>query len=288
MITTIMRTRSKLALLLIFCSGATVAAADDSKANDFNFSFTVEGDLASKPPSGNLNSTADFRYTWQRRDRERSLRYDAINMKVKKDGVPVIESVINHSKFTGKAEGKPMDVSYRDAPAHMKKLMDETFGSPVCTVLVDASGKEMRRTVVDNLGARFLSNGGMIRNALFFHPPPPSKGEWQRDAEITVMGSMAARGTLRYDKKRVVEGKEEYEVHGTLANKEIKGPETFATRNLRYVIHGTHTYDPAIREWVGAKMTADVSFEGVDGEKVMATTKGTMTLKFKLLRNAGG
>jgi hypothetical protein len=277
---------AKVLWLLPLVSDLRAGAADSNKGPAYTFDLVITATMESRRTGKiqKMKANTEVRYTWQRVDRERTLSFDSMKLSTNLDGVETMDALLSRDKFMFKEGGDTREVAYADAPQKLKAQMEATFGSAVCKLLVDEDGKELKRTVLARKEAQSLIANGAITNAVLFHPPHPSgKKRWEVDGEFTMGNGAYAKGILTYRKRAETGAREQYEVKGTLTKDKVKGPGTLATKNVRYLVSGTNTYDTAVHEWVAGRLTADVSFEIVDGDKVMVNSKGTLVVTFKMV-----
>ncbi len=225
-------------------------------------------------------------YTLRRKGREATLTFDEIRLKAKGDGRELQDDAVSRAKYKEKSQGKTREIALEDAPDELKKMLQDSFGVPVCKLLLDEHGKELKRTVVARPGAKFLIEGGQIANGRLFHPPfLPDRDKWQETREVSMGGpNVYARGVLTYEKKATKTGRTTVKVSGTLTNDRAK-PEglPFAYKNARYEVSGEQTYDAARQEWVAGNLLFQLSFQVETEGRPVKTVKGTMRLKLELL-----
>jgi hypothetical protein len=222
-----------------------------------------------------IDAHTELEYTWQRKDLERALVIDSVLIKATSNGKDMMNSTMSRNKFTAVDGGKTTEIPFEQAPAELKALLRDSFGTPLFTMQVDAQGKEVSRKVTAGPGAKDLLDNGMIANGLLFHPSMPAgQAEWQSDTEMSMGNGGYAKGKLTYKK---VEGRpgEVFSVTGTLTNDNFPRPGTpVVVKNARYVVNGEQTYDAAQKEWASGKLNLDIVFEMTANDKPLGTAKG--------------
>lgn len=276
---------NSLAMLLI-AAPAVAAAADKEVAHSFQVTIVGQLDMEVQGQKQKVDGDTELRYTWRRSGQERTLSFDAMALKLQVDGKEQMNTSMSRAKVVNIRQGEKSEVLFENAPEQAKKILQDSFGAPVCKLQVDESGKEVKREVVAGPGAQSLIvDPGMIANAVLFHPPfPVGKDEWEADTEVTMGKSGYAKGKLTYTKVAGGNKRQTVKVSGTLTNDSSKQPGTQqGVSGARYIVRGEQTYDPAQQEWVSGELTMDVSFQMTSDDKPIGSAKGQMTLSFEEL-----
>jgi hypothetical protein len=272
-----------LAWVLIW-GGASAGEPGKEVAHQFNIAIIADLDMDTQGKTQKIVADTEVRYQWARTGRERVLTFESMRVKASIDGKHLMDSAMSREKMTTMENGKAKVILIADAPDALKSMLEDSFGAPMCKLRVDENGKETKRTVVAGPGAKALIDGGVIANAVLFHPPYLSeKDEWQADADLSVGNGAFAKGKLAYKKVKGGDGGQAVRVSGTLTNDGYKLPANPLTHKVKHVVSGTQTYDPAQKEWIAGKFTIDVSMQASTDDAVVVTGKGTMVLNFKKL-----
>jgi len=272
------------AALVFIPMGACATAADKEQNRSFKVTLESRMEMATKSIKHQMDADSVIDYTWKRQGNERTLIFDSVLLKVREDGKQSMNTFMSRAKFANTKDDQTKEVLFEKAPDQLKKLLRDCFDAPVCKLQLDESGKEVKRTVVAGPGAKVLVENGVIANALLFHPPyMGGQKKWSAPAEITMGNGGFAKGELTYE---VAGGKngQAFKVSGTLSKDKYKLPDGPLTiENAKYLVSGQQNYDPAQREWVSGKLKIDVSFEMTDGDKSVASAKGTIVASFEAL-----
>ena len=197
----------------------------------------------------------------------------------------LMNSFMSRAKFVNTQNGQTQEVPFDQAPDELKSMLKDSFEVPLCKIEVDNNDKEVKRTIVAGAGAKTLVDNGLIANAVLFHPAYfTDKDEWQSDAEISMGNGGFAKGKLTYKKVPGGKGGQAVKVTGTLSNDNFKQPGSpLVIKDVKYVVTGEQTYDPAVKEWVSGKLTIDVSFQIVFEDDTKVSNKGTMVMTLEKL-----
>lgn len=277
-------TRPPLASALIVASALAAAAAPPAPKAETEARFRVgiqaQFTFEEDGEKQKLDADATFDYTWRRSGRVRTLVVESLMARLVADGEEVMNAKMSRAGMFGTKAGRKSDVKYEDAPKQLKTMLTDTFGSPICKLEVDETGKETKRTVVAGPGAAVLLEHGMIANCTMFHPwYAAGEDEWQAVVEVGTDNGVAS-GKVTYTK---VPGGKAVKVKGTLTADGVKGKDGVTIKAGKYVVAGEQTYDPTRKEWVAGTLTMDVSFKLVENNKDLGTAKGTLTATFEML-----
>ncbi|MBA4065511.1 MAG: hypothetical protein C0501_17705 [Isosphaera sp.] len=273
-------------MLRLFALAAALAAAAvavaQPAAKDPTFRVDIRAKLA-MPFGGReekVDADAAFEYAWRRDGKERTLVVEAVEFRGGSGGKVVMDARMSRAGLTTTADGKTTDVRTADAPPDLRRMLTDSFGAPICKLEVDATGKEVKRTMLAGPGAAVLLDNGMVANATLFHPPYlADKDEWQADAAVST-GSGLAAGKLTYTKAPGGTGGQGVKVSGTLTADGAKLAAGHTMKDGRYKVTGEQTYDLDRKEWVAGKLTMGLAFAVSDGAKEVARGTGTMVVTF--------
>lgn len=277
---------ARLLALAALCGAAfaTAPAADPALAVTREFKVVATSDI--KMEAGDVSAAiiADtvYRYTWARVGRERTMSLRELSVKMKAGDQERMNVTISRAGMSGIENGQKFDQKYDDAPEKLREMLRDTFDAPVCTLEVDADGREVKRTVSVKPGARQALDAGMIANTTLFHPRyAADKDEWTADGAVSA-GQGEAAGKLTYTKINGDKAGQAVKVAGTLKadGLTVKGG---TIKEGKYTVTGTQTYDPKIQEWIAGELNIDLSLIVDPGNKQLATGKGKMKLTFEML-----
>jgi hypothetical protein len=204
----------------------------------------------------------------------------------KQNGQESVNSFMSREKTRDISKGETEEVRFEDAAEELKNRLRDSFGVPVCKLVVDKSGKEIKRTIVAGPGAKTLIENGMIANALLFHTMfPENQYQWQASSEVSMGNGCYARGKLTYLKQANGKaGQTVVKVSGILLNDSFKKPGTRLTiKKVRYVVNGNQTYDLALREWISGKLSFKVSFLMESNDKPLGSAEGMLLVVLETL-----
>jgi hypothetical protein len=269
------------ACVAVALAAATAAPPD---AKDFRFKVAIKArtTMGADGQAQKVDGDTAFTYTWKRDGNVRTLVVESAEVRVVAGGQDVMNAKMSRAGFTEMKGGKATEVKIEDAPEQLKKMLTDSFGTPICKIEVDAAGKEVKRTVVAGAGAAALIDSGMIANATMFHPwYRGDRDEWQADLQVST-GNGLVTGKVTYTKIPGGKGGQAVKVAGTITADGIKLTGGVTVNNGKYTIKGEQTYDPVPGEWVAGNMTMDLDFKLTAGTKVIPA-KGEMAVTFELL-----
>ncbi|UCH93498.1 MAG: hypothetical protein JSV88_24945 [Candidatus Aminicenantes bacterium] len=265
-----------------------LVALSDGKEAIFYYQIRITSRMTMKIQGLEQKLEADttLRYTWKRSDQESTLIFDAAHVKAKKNGQELMNTFMSREKLRNISKGETEEVRLEDAAEDLKNMLQDSFGVPVCKLVVDKSGKEIKRTIVAGPGAKTLIENGMIANALLFHTRfPENQHEWQASSEVSMGNGGYARGKLTYLKQTNGKaGQTIVKVSGILLNDDFRQPGTKLTiKAARYVVSGNQTYDLALREWISGKLSFEVSFLMESNDKPLGSAEGMILVILETL-----
>ena len=219
----------------------------------------------------------ELEYTWRHEERKRTVVFDAMLIRASQKGQDMMNTTLSRTKLVSKEGGTVKEVLFKDAPAPMQSMMEDSFGVPVFHRVLNAEGQETSRETTAKPGAKDLVDNGIIVNALLFHPlPPTGKAEWTAQTEVSMGNGGFAKGQLTYKR---VEGKpgEVYAVTGTLSNEHhARAGNPVSVDHALYVVTGEQAYESTQQEWVSGNLKMKVTFEMSAEGKVVGKANGTM------------
>jgi hypothetical protein len=270
------------------CAAAIIAAtasAGQPAQKDPVFRVGIQAKLTMDvgEKDGSLEADGGFVYTWKREGKIRTLVVDSLEMRAVQGETELMNAKMSRSGIIDLKNGMKTETKVEDAPKQLKQMLTDIFGSPICKIELDETGKEAKRTIVAGPGAKVMIDTGMVSNALMFHPwYPPNKDEWQADLEVSA-GNTLASGKATYTKVAGGKGGQAVKVAGTLTADGVKGPGGLIIKDGKYKVTGEQTYDPERKEWIAGKLTLDVSCKVSDGTKVVGSVKGEIVATVKML-----
>jgi hypothetical protein len=265
--------------------GTFAEAADPEPSHSFRITIDSHLEMELQGNKHKIEADTVFTYTWKRKDGERILSFDSMWVKASQDRKPLMDTFLSREKLVNTEEGKTDEVPIEKASAELKKVLQDSYGAPVCKVYVDEDGKEIKRQVIAGPGAKDLIAQGVIANALLFHAPfMRTTEEWSAPAEVSMGNGGFAKGKLTYRKTPGGKSGQAVKVSGTLSNEGFRQPGTpQSITKVKYAIRGEQTYDPTQQEWVSGKLSIDVSFQLAADDTVIGAATGTMVMSFEEL-----
>ena len=183
------------------------------------------------------------------------------------------------------SSGRP-NFAADEAPESVKRVLRDTFDTPICEIELDAGGNEVRRKIVAREGANSYIDQGFMANALLLQPPfYPGTRQWHSPRAIPVGEGGLAEGRLQYTKTTEREDDVTVAVSGELtAERTTQRKSDIEIHNARYICQGEQVYDVSKKLWKSGKLVFTVSCEmkKADGTPV-GMSKGTMTLVLREL-----
>ena len=263
-----------------------IPAQDSQGKLTFLFASTADVKL---PDDSKLSTETTLRYTFQKQDTDVSVLCDAIELKIKIKDEETQHTKLSSELIYNKEKGKAAtEIKYADADPKLKQTL-ESFGSPLCKLELDQTGKEVKRTILAGpAGRAVFVNQGMLTNMRFFHVPFPAKDDsWVVSNEITVgQAGQTAKGALRYEKKDSKNSNPKLitvRVSGTLKADNIGGAAAPLSSRVTYIVSGEQTYSLQQKEWVAGNLLFDVTIDYLRKEEKVATSKGAIKLSLTLL-----
>jgi len=266
-------------------AGALAAEADGGAVYSFKVTLASRVTMEVQGQKVGLTADTEVRYSWRRKDRERSLILDSVLIKAERDGIEIMNTFMSRGKLINIQQGRTNEITFAAAPDRLKSMLRESYGVPLCTLQVDEHGREVKRSVIAGQGAKDIIDNGMIANALLFHPPfLRGEDEWSADTEVSMGNRGYAKGKLRYRKQTGGQSRQICKVSGTLANDRFKQPASPVTiTNARYVVNGEQTFDPVVNEWTSGRLTMVYAHQMLADEKSVGSSQGTITASFERL-----
>jgi hypothetical protein len=274
------------ALLAVAARHPAEAAEDKAATRSFKMTLVSELTMDIGGKTQKLNADTGLFYSLQRGDKETTLLFDAIEVKVVSEGKELMNTQMSREKLKTVKDGKTQEVARADAPPELKKMLEDSFGAPICQLVLEKNGKEIKRTVVAGPGAKSLVDNGQIANARFFHALyATGDTKWESPNEISMGNGGYAKGKLTYEKiKGAKAGQTKVKVSGRLTADSVTLPGNPLTiKDAKYDVTGDQTYDAAVGDWVAGDLVIQVFYAMEAGGKAVGTAKGTMKVKLELL-----
>jgi hypothetical protein len=98
-----------------------------------------------------LEAETTFRYTWKHSQGESTLILDAAHVKSRQNGKELMNTFMSREKFKNISKGQTEIIRFEDAGEELKNMLRDSFGVPICKLVIDKSGKEIKRTIVPAL-----------------------------------------------------------------------------------------------------------------------------------------
>lgn len=273
--------------LLTVLAGTKLHAVDAVQATINRFEIktisSVEQTIGGKKQK--IEAQTELCYRWRRQGRERTLSLESMHVTASMDGKEVQNAFFSRNKLINSLNGKKIEVPVETAPSKLKDLLQASFDTPLCGLVMDETGKEIKRNIVAGPNAELVLKNGTISNACLFHPPfHPSKKEWSTEANMTLGNDGYVRGKLSYKKAPDENAKQVVTLSGVLANDGFLQPGTnILLKNVRYVVKGKQTFDTAQQEWTDGEQIVDVTYQIHAADMPIGSAVGKISLAFKHL-----
>lgn len=257
----------------------------------YKYRIQLDSRCTAQTPDGQsnkINADTSLTYVWRWRGSEAELLLDSMDVRTTINGQPMMESTMNGSRFYLKQDGQTMDETYDNASPELKQVLQDCFRTPMCKVVVDDEGGELKRTITAGPAAQTVVNTGIISNARFFHAPfRHGKTTWEAPGEMAMGNGEYARGNLAYETtdQPVTSGDEpsnlvEVKVSGTLTGDTKR--DVGDVKNVVYRVEGIEVYNKRLREWISGALTVRIAFDThAMGQRV--ANSGTIRLAMKLV-----
>lgn len=267
--------------------GASISVHEEGTAQGTVHSFKIKlvsrMTLEVESKKQLVTAETEMEYKWQRKERQRTLTVDSLLVQANVDGVDTMNTFMSRTKFRNIQQGKTNEIAAQTAPDRLKAMLQESFGLPICTLELDAQGKEIKRSVVAGAGAKNIVDNGVIANSLLFHPPFfPEKNEWSTETELSMGQGGYAKGKLSYTNLAGGQPLQTCKVAGTLTSDRFKRPNSPITvSKARYLVTGEQQFDPVLKEWVSGRLMIDVSNQLMADEKSIGSNRGEIAVSFE-------
>jgi hypothetical protein len=123
--------------------GAQVPERDLEITHSYKMTIASKLTMDADGKKQKVDANSEIRYTWKAAGRQMTLFYDEIKILLKIDGEEIMNSTMSREKFQFKGKGKEdANFSFENAPEQQKKILADSFGTPLCRLEVDENGKE--------------------------------------------------------------------------------------------------------------------------------------------------
>jgi hypothetical protein len=260
----------------------------DATAAIRRFELSIDSDLTFQPPGQSKPATAKtltrMAYTLTPRPQAVDVAVDSMEVRMWKDGMTSLNFRVGRDWARIRQNGRDEEISYPAAQPGLRRMMDE-FGRTIASIILDAEGGELGRTLSLSAGSA-LADNGVVENARMFHVRfPRDKDRWEAPSTFTMGNGQYARGTLRYEKLPPTPGAGlndpvRVKVSGTLKTGDVAmGPNTFKGGAFR--VAGEQVYDPAEREWRSGDLRVDASFAIEAPHQPPGSARGVMKVAMR-------
>jgi hypothetical protein len=268
--------------MLVLAGAVTAWGQGPAATHKFKVVILAELSIAKEKK---IAGETTFAYSFQQKKGELAVICDGFQVKALEDGKELLDAEFNKDRLFSKEKGQVVaDFKPANAPPKVKQMLQDSFGTPVCKIEVDAAGKELKRTITAGEGAKSLIDHGMIANTRFFHVYfPEDQDRWTSANEVSVGNGQFAKGVLSYEKVKDPKAKDRVtvKVSGTLKADQLGAAPL--QMKAQYVFKGEQVYDRKVKEWVWGKLSADVSIDSFKDKEKVASGSGTMTVTLQML-----
>lgn len=268
-----LRISTTVALFVALCM--TPAAADEIA---FDAKAVVTMDIAVEGDKQSLVADTAFGYRWtSEKPGERTLSLTSMGLRISINSELQVDYAMSRNGTTRTKDGEKSEEAFENATPTTQKLLTELFGTPLCRMQIDNTGKATSVEILPNPSLQKIGQTDVITTAMFGHPEPPGgRDEWSAESRLSSGKGGLVSGLLRY--KKDGDGKGRYSVNGKLSNPLIRTPEGPTIRDSVYIVGGHLVFDETKKMWMGGDIELIMSFKMFDGEKKQAEASGTMKL----------
>ena len=181
-----------------------------------------------------------------------------------------------------------MDRLFETAEPHVQRMLQQNFETPVCTVVVDSDGKELKRTISANPLAALTVGKGSVANARIFRAPFPSdEKKWQAPCEIPIGVGQCVKGDLLYEVRdeSPVSIKNPANATYVVVAGELTGAGKVGSsevQNAKHRVKGFQFYDKRLKDWISGEFSIRTSSEILESGFKFPLS-GTMIIRMKML-----
>jgi hypothetical protein len=267
------------------CAGVSllsIAADPPATVNKFKLGVNSDFTMQAGGQSERLKAYSGFEYQWKIEGSTRTLALFTLEVDMTAGNRQLMKTTMSRAGMFGTQAGRKLDIPFKEAPEELQTLLRDTFETPLCTIEVDANGKELQRTILAKPGAKIAIDSGMIANATFFHPPYfADKDQWESERSVSA-GQGLATGIVTLKKVKGGQNGQAVQATGLLQADNVKAEGGGTIKDAKYNLKGTLLYDTHRKEWTSGTVDVDVAFQLISGDQTV-DAKGTMKLKFEAL-----
>ena len=255
----------------------SLAAQQPKKSS---FLVTINGKMTVKagPQSQNLVTKTTFAYTLMQEKRKYQVQLDSADLVVTVEGRVAMSAVLNKDYFENRmAKTK---VKSDDAPASLKQMLQDSYGTPIFEFEVDENFRETKSKAIGGEGSKETIRNGQVANARMFHQPfHADKKSWKAKVKYALGEGNYATGELTFEKLAAKGDIVPVKVSGTLTPSGKQ--RNLEIRNGKYEVSGTQNFHRKNKEYESGQQDIQVSFELFQGDNKVVENSGKMTLILK-------
>ena len=275
-----MFSRGKLNTLFIvgFVSLTCSLHAQQKKASSFALSIKGNVTVKAGERSQKLETDTKFAYTISHEKSKYQIQLDRAELEVNVDGKVIMSAVLSKDLFEDRANKRKLKAD--DAPEPLKKMLRDSYGTPIYEFEVDANFKETRGKVIARDGAKQTIHNGQVENARMFHQPFHAKSKtWKSKVKYALGNGNYATGELNFEKQAAQGDTVPVKVSGNLIPEGQQN--NLKIKNGKYVVTGMQNFNTRNNEYESGEQNIAVSFDLYQGENKMVENTGKMTLTLK-------
>jgi hypothetical protein len=116
---------------------AIAAEADAEVVHSFKMTLVSRVTMEIEGKKQPMTANTEVRYRWRRKEREHSLSIESVFMRADLDGREMMNAFMSRAKFIGVKLGRTNEIATESAPNGLKKILQDSFGVPLCVLQVD-------------------------------------------------------------------------------------------------------------------------------------------------------
>ena len=262
-------------LLTALCQVPVLA---QQSVSQFVVSIKSDFDMEFEGRTQKLLAKAALSYTLKREKNTITLQFDNTDLVVSLNNEVMMSAVMNKELFNNRVEKTITKVE--DASAALKKMLKDSYGTPIYQFEVDENQEETKGKSVARTGANEMIRNGQIENARLFHQPfYASKKTWKAPGKVSIGNGNYAKGELTFEKQKAKGDLIPVKVSGKL--KATGKQNGLDIKDGNYEITGVQNFNTKTNEFESGQHDCKVSFKLYQGAQKVAESTGTMTITLK-------
>ncbi len=255
------------------------AHSQDEKRSD-TYQLESEIEFPAAPNVDPLKFYNRVRYTLEQQHQLIDIVVEEIQFKLFRNQKESFNITQNRQGTVVIFQGKKHRFKFDDVSAKRQQVLRESFGTPLCKIDVDETGKEVKRTMTAGPGAKRVIEYGYVDLCRLFHPPfLVDKKRWTAPLMLRLPNKRTIKGDLTYEKtpdKSI--GRTLVKAAGGWKQTDKSAKGMPAEVEIKW--QGELAYDNKSKQWITGQLAMDgTSGTAVDREKGQ-TKKIKLTFRF--------